>query len=75
MSIDDSNTRFVKKLRDKFAENDHLIDADPDWLESPSGITVTEHTSIGELDEETQNRLMAVMEQHKMVNQKNKLFD
>ena len=66
-----SEERFVQKLRDKFA----TVAAEPEWLDDPSGITVTEHTGISELDEETQNRLMAIMEQHQMANGKNKLFD
>lgn len=78
MSIDNSNERFVQKLREKFATSDGKIDgvdAEPEWLESPTGITVTEHTGISELDEDTQNRLMAVMDNHRMANEKNKLFD
>lgn len=68
--LDTSEERFVQKLRDKFSS----IEAEPEWLDDPSGITVTEHTGISELDEETQNRLMAVMDQHRMANEKNKLI-
>lgn len=67
--LDESGIRFVTMLRDKFAR-----DADPKWLEDPTGITVVEHTGIHELDEETQNQLMRLMEEHQMKTGRNKLL-
>lgn len=62
-TIEDSSIRFAAHLREKLNE-DHTIDADPSWLPGADGITVIEHTGMHELDEETQNRLMRLKEEH-----------
>jgi len=67
-NLDESGIRFVTMLRDKFAQ-----DADEKWLDDPTGITVVEHTGMHELDEETQSKLMRLMDTHEMKTGKNKL--
>lgn len=59
-NVEDSGIRFAARLQEL------TVDAEPEWLDDVSGITVTEHTSITELDEDTQNKLMRLYEAHAM---------
>jgi len=62
-NLDDSGIRFAAKLQAHFTET---VDAEPEWLDDVSGITVVEHTSITELDEQTQDKLMRLYDAHNM---------
>ncbi len=62
-NVEDSGIRFAARLQAHFEET---VDAEPEWLNDVSGITVVEHTSITEFDEQTQDKLMRLYEAHEM---------
>lgn len=63
MSNEDSAKLFVKGLQERLGNKDS-VDAPTEWTPDadPTGIHVVEHTNITELDERTQDRMLALME-------------